>query len=420
MTDARLRHIQTLQYADKQTAESLLLVFICETFPQLAARAVELRPSAVSLNSFNGDLILEDGRRLFFKTHVEPDSIVNEYYNSGLLAEAGYPIIRPLYASTEYGKQFLIYERIESPSVFEIARALEVDSGSPLSLAVSLADLQTAQNRADDHLYQIYEQTLAEQSAVDAAKAPIHQLFYHRLAGARYRDFYGAPDNPLVTLLDRHWIINGRHYRSTLRELIGLQHKIAPEQAAMSVIGHGDAHNGNVFYQPDGLLYFDPAFAGRHNPLLDIAKPLFHNVFASWMYHPAAHPQALTIRLQAPFSAQVFGSSGVVDQSQSITMTYDETLPAVRHMFFDSKVERVLTPLVISLKQRGQLSAEWRLYLKMALLCCPLLTMNLTNLTRFPAEAAWLGASYAIQIGSESDGGSSLLDQALNNIEAVL
>lgn len=155
MTDARLRHIQTLQYADKQTAESLLLAFICETFPQLAARAVELRPSAVSLNSFNGDLILEDGRRLFFKTHVEPDSIVNEYYNSGLLAEAGYPIIRPLYASTEYGKQFLIYERIESPSVFEIARALEVDSGSPLSLAVSLADLQTAQNRADDHLYQI-------------------------------------------------------------------------------------------------------------------------------------------------------------------------------------------------------------------------------------------------------------------------
>ncbi len=32
--------------------------------------------------------------------------------------------------------------------------------------------------------------------------------------------------------------------------------------------------------------YFDPAFAGRHSVLLDIVKPFFHNVFATWMYFP--------------------------------------------------------------------------------------------------------------------------------------
>jgi len=56
---------------------------------------VELRPLAVSLNSFNGFLTLRDGSKLFYKTHVEPGSVIDEYYNTTLLAEAGYPIIKP-------------------------------------------------------------------------------------------------------------------------------------------------------------------------------------------------------------------------------------------------------------------------------------------------------------------------------------
>ena len=60
-----------------------------------------------------------------------------------------------------------------------------------------------------------------------------------------------------------------------------------PARAASTVIGHGDAHFGNVFLEEQThYRYFDPAFAGRHAPILDIVKPFFHNVFAMWMYFP--------------------------------------------------------------------------------------------------------------------------------------
>ena len=85
------------------------------------------------------------------------------------------------------------------------------------------------------------------------------------------------------------WQINGQEYDQSIDDLIiSAIHLLKPGQTGISVIGHGDAHNGNVFLQMQNdtpsLLYFDPAFAGRHDPLLDLTKPLFHNVFAMWMY----------------------------------------------------------------------------------------------------------------------------------------
>lgn len=407
MTDARLRHIQSLQYTDKAAAESALLDFIRETFPQLDPAAVELRPSAVSLNSFNGYLTLSDGKRLFFKTHVEPDSIVGEYYNSQLLADAGYPIIRPLYASTEYGKQFLIYDLIEWPSVFDVVYQQE----STGEAQVGSTPLAIAQANSDKQLLEIYLNTLAWQNAENATKAPIHQLFYHRLAGKRYQDFYQGEQAKLP--LDKIWVINDRCYQSNLRDLIANQTIIVPEQEGLSVIGHGDAHNGNIFlrhiegmeeYQ---LVYFDPAFAGRHNPFLDLAKPLFHNVFASWLYHPIDHPQAKTLIRR--------------ETSEKIHITFDENLLNTRWLFFHSKAERVLKPLVIELRRRDLLPANWRLYLKTALFCCPLLTMDLTDANRFPENVKWLGLAYSVIMGSESKGSEkSILDKALDEIEAEL
>src|SRR5258708_12872861 len=119
-SDSRLQHIQHLQFTDRAAAEALLLTFIREVFPALDVMRVELRPLAVSLNSFNGFLTLRDGSRLFYKTHVEPGSVIDEYYNSTLLANAGYPIIHPPYASTEYATPFLIYAVLHSPSLFPL------------------------------------------------------------------------------------------------------------------------------------------------------------------------------------------------------------------------------------------------------------------------------------------------------------
>jgi hypothetical protein len=399
MSDERLQTIQRLQFSDKPAAESALLDFVRETFPDLGAEAVDLRPKAVSLNSFNGLLTVRGGRQLFFKTHVEPGSVIGEYYNASLLAEAGYPIIQPVYSSTEYGKQLLIYEVIDAPSVFDVAREIELG----LRDSEHLRALGKAQKEADRTLMDIYRRTLAEQSAEDSARAPIHQLFYHRLGG-RYASFYAESGQPFALpgaemawsdLLRRRWVINGNAYQGTLEEAIErARHVLNPAQACWSVVGHGDAHNGNVFYTSGGLVYFDPAFGGRHNVLLDIVKPLFHNVYATWMYHPAEVAAKLHITWE--------------DDGTTIRVQHNYEPSQVRKMFLLTKYTEVLLPLLRLVRPEG-----WRETLKLALMCCPLLTMNLADRARFPPEIGLLGLSYVVEMGLTPDGPPADLNRLL-------
>lgn len=405
-----LQQVQELQFHDKGAAEALLLNFLRELFP-LDVQSVMLRPLAVSLNSFNGFMQLGDGRRLFFKTHTEPDGVIGEYYNAAQLASAGYPVLQPIYSSTEAGKQLLIYEVIEDPSVFDLAWDIE-NSRSEL-----LPQLTQAQNAADDHLLNIYRQTLAWQNADDAASVPIHQLFYHRLAGGRLARFYGEDvtvalpvGSAAISEARRaRWVINGQRYSQTLDDLIvEAARLLLPAQAGPSVIGHGDAHNGNVFFRAEtnALLYFDPAFAGRHHPLLDLTKPLFHNVFAMWMYFPHEKAASTTIRLN------IDGDVWRVE--------HDYVLHPVRHMFQSSKVERVLIPILRDLRDRGWLREDWRAYLKAALFCCPLLTMNLTDAAKFPPSISLLGLTMAVEMGGESEEVRSRIDTLLDEVEAAI
>jgi hypothetical protein len=406
--DSALSAIQALQYRDKPAAEAQLRAFIDETFPGLDPVAVELRPSAVSLNSFNGYMTVGDGRRLFFKTHVEPDSIIGEYYNAQLMADAGYPVIRPLYASTAYGKQFLIYDLISAPSVFDLMR--QADQG--LLPVEQHRQVAAAQDAADRALGAIYQATLHWQTASEAAEAPVHQLLFHRLNGKRFQDFYGAtggsPSLPADRLpLTQRWVINGRRYEMTLGDLVEDRVRLSPAQAGPAIVGHGDAHNGNVFFLEGQMVYFDPAFAGRHHPLLDLAKPLYHNVFAGWMYHPADYRHRLH-RLQVA--------------ERLITVDMDEMPPSDRlRMFFQSKITHTLLPIAQAMQRRGWLRPDWRAYLKRALFCCPLLTMNLFDAARFPEEVRWIGLADAVIMGAESDGPTqSVLDQALDSVQASL
>ena len=165
-----------------------------------------------------------------------------------------------------------------------------------------------------------------------------------------------------------------------------------------------------VFFQkektPPDLLYFDPAFAGTHHPLLDLTKPLFHNVFAMWMYYPEEKRDSTSISLK------IEGNTWHVD--------YDYNLPEVRHMFLRSKVDRTLIPILKHLKENNQLRDDWREYLKASLFCCPFLTMDLTDSEKFSPEISLLGLAMSVEMGSESHRQRSLIDMALDTVEQAL
>lgn len=406
MSDKELYQIQTLQFTNLEAANEQMKTFLNKQLP-FQVESVNIRPLAVSLNSINGILTTEDGKKLFFKTHVEPESIINEYYNSSILAEAGYPVIQPIFSSTEWGKQLLIYEFFEAPSLFNVAREIETGKRNDADSIIAL------QQKADSQLWQIYQNTLKILKAEEHAQAPIHQLFYHRLTGGRFSNFYEGKEIILPgysisfeKLARMKWCINGVEFKDSLGELIQRARAILnPSRCdTPSIIGHGDAHNGNVFVEENRLIYFDPAFAGRHSPFLDLTKPLFHNVFAIWMYFPNEVASTLSINLKL--------------QGERIIVEHDFIPSKIRKEFLYSKIQFVLKPLLEELKSRGMLAEEWREYLKLALFCCPFLTMNLSDRKKFPPEIGLLGLALSVEMGSQGNS-KTLIDRELEAISGV-
>jgi hypothetical protein len=382
-----LAGIRALQFTDLPRANALMADFFRTRLPFEVAQ-VEIRVLAVSLNSVNGILTAADGRRLFFKAHIESQVADREYYNTEVLADAGYPVVKPVLKAKESEEQHvMLYEVIETPTMFDACRAVETGTAS------NEADLIKAQRLSDVTLLSLYQRSLRWQTAEENAASPVFQLFYHRLVGGRFDQFYRGQVVPLLErpweeIAGLPWVINGRRYEKPLGSLVEDAIRLLnPAQAGPVVVGHGDAHNGNVFYRGPStdLLYFDPAFAGAHHPLIDLTKPLYHNTLAQWMYFPFETSLQLTAAVR----------DGVV------VVDHDYRLNSLRQGILDSKKELVLKPIVAELEDRKWLRSDWREYLRAAVFCCPLLTMNLCDRVKFPENVSVLGLAHAVMTGNE-------------------
>ncbi|BDC51281.1 hypothetical protein F183_A35970 [Bryobacterales bacterium F-183] len=389
MSVAQLAEIRALQFQDLPQANRLMAEFFRRRVP-FPVRDVSIRVLAVSLNSVNGILSLEDGQRLFFKAHIESQVADREYYNTQVLADAGYPVLRPVMKAKESEEQHvMLYEVVETPTMFDACRAVEAGE------ADNTQDLIAAQRRSDITLFSLYERSLCWQTAAENASSPVFQLFYHRLTGGRYDQFYSGQQFPYLEmpwerLIDLPWVINGREYDKPIRTLLSDAIRLLnPAQEGPVVAGHGDAHNGNVFYRgpKQDLLYFDPAFAGYHHPLIDLTKPLYHNTLAQWMYFPAETGAKLQL------DARVVNGKVVVE--------HDYALNPLRKGILDSKAELVLNPVRELLSAKGWLRDDHREYLRAAVFCCPLLTMNLCDRAKFPANVSVLGLAHAVMTGNK-------------------
>src|SRR5579885_2170520 len=288
--------IQKLQFKDKAQAEKYLLEFLrkCED-PKIDA--LELMPKPESLNSINGFIRYANGDRFFFKAHVEENEQIEEYYNSELLAGCGYPVIAAKRVKQHPGQQIAIYEILSYPTLFDIVKT-EEDKILSGAISTTAPYIVQAQESLEKNVSAIYKNTCQEINAETHARAPVHQLFYHRLQeDGRVGVFYRgktirlSDGSPLSfdKLANMRWTVNGAAYDCSLNDVIEQARRRLKPESGISIIGHGDAHNGNIFVagEPGAeelkLLMFDPAFAGRHDPILDLTKPLFHNIFARWM-----------------------------------------------------------------------------------------------------------------------------------------
>lgn len=418
------------QRGDLQSAEVILLDF-CREKLGLDCRSAKLNPDGYSLNSLNGILRLGTPylgqERLFFKYHQEEDESkgVAEYYNSKLLEEAGLPVDVPLAARHEPGEQILLYRERTDARLADVCRHLEHGRETGFT-AEEVANLQ---EQLDLEVGQKYLETLHLAPREKVAHESLHQLFYYRLIdgpsvrpqpGGRWKSYYidqefafpGLPA-PLAwkELAALKWRVNGRLYRRTLGELFEEALTVLDpanlSEPCPAVLGHGDAHNANLWIERGGersrLVFFDPAFAGAHLPaLLAEIKPTFHNIFAhpDWLYHPDDAAMQL--------------KGNAVVRGDALEVEHDWEPTPLRQAFLDSKQRHVWKPLLASPLLAGQ---AWERYVRLALFCCPTLVMNLrAGAARHNAITSLVGLSIAMMCGSECDRGDDLVSRFIAEI----
>nr|MBA2678472.1 hypothetical protein [Ktedonobacteraceae bacterium] len=62
--------------------------------------------------------------------------------------------------------------------------------------------------------------------------------------------------------------------------------------------------------------------------------------------------------------------------------------------------EYLLRPLVSLLHEQGALAENWAEVMRLALMCCPLLTVNLLDSEKRSAAICWLGLTQVMQMGN--------------------
>lgn len=417
---------------DFALAEKELVQFIGRKF-NLPVGWVGIRDDGYSLNSVNGFVRLLGEvpglpQQFFFKFHQEEgeESTIKEYYLGELLRENGYPIDVPLLTSKEVGEQILLYSVQGSPRLADACREVE-KIGCP---ADRCAPLVQGQQDLDHLVLDRYKHTLHRAGEEQALGESLFQLFYWRLAdtvdaetfGGRVKSFYLGQDFVFPGLKDPisfeelgslKWEINGVRYAGGLRQAFGeAKERMNPAKHAdyPAVVGHGDAHNANVWFKYDlasdsaVLSFFDPAFAGRHLPaLLAEIKPTFHNILAhpDWLYHS----KEAKIQVSAELGEGV------------IRVTHGWILNPLRRAFWDIKRDVFWKPWLAHLNSEGMLPPDWRAYIRSALFCCPALVINLrAGAASHTPETSLLGTAMAVMLAHEPEQGSDLVSDFLDAI----
>lgn len=404
--------IQKLAKTNKDLAEKKLFPLVKEIFPDLKISKLRIEQKDYSLNSVYGFITINK-KEYFFKFHSEEgeEKTLKEYYLSDKLNKAGYPIIMPVYKSTKPGKQFLIYEKFRESNLFDLLDLMDRQYlGKKFYDKKLLKKVIKLEQDFDKKIIKIALSTLKKASNKLVAKEELNQLFYRRLVAGnttpRLDLFYKnkkvlLPSGETIkfeNLKKLKWIINGIVYEETLEELINQAKKLLNPNRLEEhpvIIAHGDDHNGNKVITNQGLIYYDPAFAGENQyALLSFVKTTFHDTLAHplWLYSSKDFKLNLKMKLTSEYI--------IVNTD----FDFEKSAP-IRAKLLGIKLNNTWIPLIKELKKRKLLEKDYIDYIRKAFFTCPFLVFNLIDNTKYTPDQSIFALSQSVMIGSTSTNG---------------
>lgn len=113
-------------------------------------------------------------------------------------------------------------------------------------------------------------------------------LFYERLNGERYLNFYQNKQDNISKYFDKRITVNGFTFPQTVNECIDRikekYQKYSSKDTTTAILGHGDAHHGNIIIN-NKIQFIDNEYAGYIPPFMELAKPYYNDFLGTLFFH---------------------------------------------------------------------------------------------------------------------------------------
>ncbi len=325
-----------------------------------------------SSNSKYGVAVLSNGENVFFKEMLNEFRFRGEIY--GFTTASAYygRLQEPIF--TDPGKNMIAYKWFDGDITARKRLDLVTDD---LMKNYMETELRKAEDSLNAYLLSATDIHKGVVKKEELYTSRIHDLFYGRLMGDRlskfYNDFTFETNGIKVgfeELMGMTIVINGVTYRSIRDSVDKARSDLFPEylNEKLMICGLGDAHSGNIMSSgnPDDYLYIDYEFSGFHSPYLDMAKAIYNDCSFNIFYVDKLPKQDFHIEVK-------------VDGDRLI-IEHDYKFDSLSKFLLKTKMEGVVLPMRDFLNGKGiSTDDDWLDTLGSAMLCCGLLTRNLSE-----------------------------------------
>lgn len=136
-------------------------------------------------------------------------------------------------------------------------------------------------------LLNMYEKTKSEVNMGQYMGTKTNTLFYERLLGDRYKEYYLGNGSTLYPLFFRELSLNGKKLGRVIEVINNIKdkYKLKSEMKIDAVLGHGDGHHQNVICDESKNLYFTDFEYSANIPLaMELSKPYYIDLIGTLFF----------------------------------------------------------------------------------------------------------------------------------------
>lgn len=189
------------------------------------------------------------------------------------------PVSRLLFSGYIEGQAILLYDYILGDLLTDV---LLKEEGSNQE-----SSFMKVENKKNKLLADMYNETSQEISLENYLNCVTCSLYYGRLFGDRFKEYYLNKESSLNLNLRKDIVLNGVNFGNCLDVINSIKSKYenAYYKKLHAIQGHGDAHHQNIIVNSDGGIHFtDFEYVGTIPIAMEISKPYYIDLIGTLFF----------------------------------------------------------------------------------------------------------------------------------------